>query len=191
MNIARIGFWWEQILSRFIYRKQLREFYLVLGGHIFFQTLNAAAKLDLFSLLEKHKSLSIPEISELLHVEQKPIRILVLGLTSLGLIKKKKERYTNTFIAKQALTSQSKKNVLPIIAWQHHINYKPMHSFYKAILANGAPRVNTRGTLKPAFALRASARSVLRRSETLERHLAEAEDFLSHSSAALQPRSSA
>lgn len=62
----------------------MRDFYLILGGHIFFQTLSAAVQLDLFTLLETKGTLTQTELETALKIQAKPMRILLLGLTSLG-----------------------------------------------------------------------------------------------------------
>lgn len=119
-----------------VLRRQTEKFYMVMGGHIFFQTLNAAIQLDLFTLLSRHGYMTRSQIAYWLGIEDKPLRILLSGLMALGILKKKGESYGNTFLANTYLNRDRKGNVAPIIDWQHYINYKPMYHFHEAILAN-------------------------------------------------------
>ena len=46
----------------FVIRRQVEKFYLIMSGHIYFETLSAAVEFNLFGLLSKHRRLSCPEI---------------------------------------------------------------------------------------------------------------------------------
>ena len=112
------------------------HFYLLLGGHIFFQTLSAAVQFDLFGLLKKHGPITRAEIAEQLGIEEQPARILLLGCTALGLVSKSKEHYSNTELAERLLVRDTPGNLVSVIEWQHHINYRPMVRFYEALKSN-------------------------------------------------------
>jgi ubiquinone/menaquinone biosynthesis C-methylase UbiE len=119
-----------------IQRTDLDKLFLIMGGHIFFQTLSAAVELDLFTLLSREKSMTRPQMAKRLKIKEKPIRILLSGLTALGLIKKTNEIYQNTPLAEEFLSQDSERSMAPIVRWQHHINYKPMFRFLDAMKAN-------------------------------------------------------
>ena len=57
------------------------NFIHLIGGHIFFQTVNTAVKFKLFDLLEQKGSLSLQQIASHLNIQTRPARILLLGLT--------------------------------------------------------------------------------------------------------------
>jgi hypothetical protein len=115
---------------------ELDRLTLILGGHIFFQTLAAAVRLDLFSLLAKHERLTLPAIAKHLGIREKPARILLLGCTSLRLLGKDGDAYFNTPIAQRMLTRETPGNIVAIVEWQHFINYRPMYFFHDAIKAD-------------------------------------------------------
>ena len=125
MDIANEGF-----------QQELERFSLILGGHIFFQTLSAAARFDLFTMLSKSGGLTRPQIAARLGIEEKPLRILLLGLVALKLLHKTGSVYTNSSLADIFLNRENPQNVISIIEWQSHINYRPLQSFYDAIKAN-------------------------------------------------------
>jgi len=75
--------WFQRtIIEGIVLKRQAERLYLVFGGHIFFQTLNAAARLDLFTLLKKNGGLTRAEITSHLGIADQPARILLLGLVS-------------------------------------------------------------------------------------------------------------
>jgi SAM-dependent methyltransferase len=126
----------RDVIQKFIFKKQREKISLLLGGHIFFQTLSAAVELGLFDLLERHGGMTQEAIAKAFNIAEKPARIVLMGCASLGLIKKRGEIYTNSAIAKRFLTTSRRGNLVPIVRWQHHINYRPLQHFYAAIKAN-------------------------------------------------------
>jgi ubiquinone/menaquinone biosynthesis C-methylase UbiE len=117
-------------------RRALDRFCLILGGHIFFQTLSAAVQLDLFTLLSRRGPMTLDDIAEALKIEKKPARILLLGCAALGLLRKEGDRYSDTFLSKALLGADAPRNVIPIVEWQHFINYRALYHFHDAIKAN-------------------------------------------------------
>jgi len=109
---------------------------LVLGGHIFFQTLSAAVQIDLFTLLAKEGPLTLPALAKRLGLAEKPVRILLLGCTTLGLLHKDGESYRNSPAAQQFLNRAAPGNMVAIVEWQHFINYRPMYFLHDAVKAN-------------------------------------------------------
>ncbi len=123
----------ETKLPKDLSADQRKSLYLVMGGHIYFQTLSAAVQFDLFGLLSRKGALTLSEIAANLSIQQKPARILMLGLTSLGLILKNGDHYSNSEVAESCLVREAPESVVPIIEWQHFINYKPMYWLYDSI----------------------------------------------------------
>jgi hypothetical protein len=117
-------------------RRQWERFYLVFGGHIFFQTLRTAVKLDLFSLLSKQGPQSRSEIARQLGIQEQPARILLLGLTSVGLLRKRGEVYSNGPLAERLLVPGRPGNVTAYIELQHQAMYKAMPWMYDAVREN-------------------------------------------------------
>lgn len=109
---------------------------LITGGHIFFQTLAAAVEFSLFDLLDKKPQQNVKELAQELNLDLKPLRILLLGLSSLKLLKKDNDRYSNSDLAKLFFTSNSPRSLVNIVRWQDKINYKAMASFADSIRAN-------------------------------------------------------
>jgi hypothetical protein len=126
----------EDLIEETLFQDELDKFWLVLGGHLYFQTLSAAVRLDLFTLLDRQPGLTRAQIASKLGVAEKPIRILLLGCTYLSLVRKVDNGYVNSPVAKLFLAQDSPKNIRSFIELEHHIIYKPMHAFYDAIKAN-------------------------------------------------------
>lgn len=127
---------WERFKERVLLRTHINRIYHLFSGHIYFQLLYAAAELDLFTLLEQEPGLSREAIATRLQIEAKPARILLMGLVTIKLLKKRGDRYFNTYLAKQALVSTNPRNIIPVIRLEHHIIYRPMHDFLSAVREN-------------------------------------------------------
>ncbi len=123
-------------------RNQFKDFYHLLFGPIYFQTLSSAVRLDLFTLISQHNRPTQHLIQDQLKLEYKPARILLTTLTALGLIKKKnlrggdKSYYKNTLFTQKFLIKDKPQSVIPIVEWYHYIVYKPMFYFYDSIVEN-------------------------------------------------------
>lgn len=114
-------------------RRQVERLYLVFGGHIFFQTLRSAVKLDLFSLLAKHRRLTRSQIAEHLGIEEQPARILLLGCTSVGLLRKRGDTYSNSYLANRLLVKGKPGNITSYVELEHQVMYRAMPWMYDAI----------------------------------------------------------
>jgi ubiquinone/menaquinone biosynthesis C-methylase UbiE len=114
----------------------LERLYMVLGGHIYFQTLSAAVELRLFDLLHDHGELTRRDIARLLELEDQPTRILLLGCAALGLVETTGEAYFNSAVSETYLRREAPESLVPVVRWQNHINYRPMAAFLDALRAN-------------------------------------------------------
>ncbi|MGB8340253.1 MAG: methyltransferase [Chthoniobacterales bacterium] len=133
----RMSNWIQRcLIERVLLRWLNQRTYLIMGGHIFFQTMSAAVEFDLFSLLHRHKRMTCAQIAKALNCAEQPIRILLLGCTTLGLLRKRGQLYSNTMLSRTLLVRSSAKNIIDIVRWQHHINYRAMFHFADAIRAN-------------------------------------------------------
>lgn len=108
----------------------------LLGGHIYFQTLVTGVRLDLFTQLSRQPGMTLQQIAFNLGIEEKPARILLLGCANIGLIKKKKEKFFNSWIAEQNFNQDNSKNIIPIVEWQNFINYRALYYFTEAVQKN-------------------------------------------------------
>lgn len=110
-----------------ILRRQMERLYLVFGGHIFFQTLRTAVQLDLFTLLANEGPLTRQEIARRLGIADQPTRIVVLGLTVAGLLRKRRSRYSNSYLAGILLAKNSPRKITAYVELQHRAMYKGVY----------------------------------------------------------------
>lgn len=116
--------------------KAIEEHFIsIVGGHIFFKTLSAATKFDLFTLLHNQGALTQDQISHSLSISTRSTKILLLGLVSLKLLNKEGGHYDNSMIAEIYLSKNSPQNILSIIDWQSEINYRAMDHFYDSLVS--------------------------------------------------------
>jgi hypothetical protein len=130
----------EQILKSGEDRTQSSQvwterFWLVLGGHIFFQTLRTAVQSGIFTHLSQCGGLTQTQIADRLGITEKSVRIILLGCTTLGLLRKVGKRYWNSPTAEALLVQGSADNIISFIEFEHHVVYKAMHSLYDATKA--------------------------------------------------------
>ena len=110
-----------------ILHREVERLYLVFGGHIFFQTLRTAVQLDLFTLLAKEGPLTRKEIARRLNIEEQPARIVVLGLTVVGLLRKRGKRYSNSYLADLLFVKDSPRKITSYVELQHRAMYKGLY----------------------------------------------------------------
>jgi methyltransferase len=109
---------------------------LIIGGHIFFQTVRSAVELDVFTALSVNSGLTLLQIAEFANVETKPMRVLLLGCTALRLLRKQGDSYFNTPAAESLLNRNSPNNIIATIDFAHHLVYRPMFHMADAIREN-------------------------------------------------------
>jgi SAM-dependent methyltransferase len=129
--------YWTLPLTRFVedivLRRQVERLYLVFGGHIFFQTLRTAVQLDLFTLLAKEGELTREEIAKRLGVADQPARIVVLGLTVVGLLRKRGTHYSNSHLAGILFVKDSPRKITSYVELQHRAMYKGLYWMLDAV----------------------------------------------------------
>ncbi len=116
-----------RFIESIILRRQFERLYLVFGGHIFFQTLRTAVQLDLFTILAKEGPLTRQEIGKHLGIAEQPARIVVLGLTVVGLLQKRGTRYSNSHLAGVLLVKDSPRKITAYVELQHRAMYKGLY----------------------------------------------------------------
>ncbi|MEK7604324.1 MAG: methyltransferase [Patescibacteria group bacterium] len=129
-------FLFEKLFLGVIARSGYERIWHIIGGHIFFHTLVTSVEVGLFDLLHTEGALTQTQIAEKLHLEQKPVRILLLGLTSLRLLDKTGDRYALTYLSHRYFVSSSPFNIRAVLAWQKRINYKAMFHLTEAVEQN-------------------------------------------------------
>lgn len=129
-------FYETTIRERILLRRERERFFSTLGGHIFFQTLASGVELGVFELLAKNGPLSEEEIARSVGIERQPCRILLLGLHTLGVVKKRSGRFRNSRLAKRYLLERSPWRFVDCVRWQQQINYRALAHFPEALRKN-------------------------------------------------------
>jgi ubiquinone/menaquinone biosynthesis C-methylase UbiE len=128
--------WLLRQQEKWIGQHQSNKIAQILGGHIFFQTLVAAVRLELFTQLSRQPGMTLSQIASKLGIEEKPARILLLGCVSIGLLQKKKEYFFNSSISEKNFNKDNPLNLIPILEWQNFIAYRALYYFTEAIKKN-------------------------------------------------------
>lgn len=94
-------------------------------GHICFQTLVAAARLNLFTFLNASPDASLEQIAAGLSIPTRSARTLLLACASLGLVRKRAQRYSNSRWSETHLVKDRPDNILSLLDVYHSITYQP------------------------------------------------------------------
>lgn len=109
------------------------QFLLIAGGHSAFQLLWAGVKLDLYTLLSNEPGMTLDEIAARINLGTYPCRVLLVGLTALGLLKKEDSRYFNASLTEEILVKDKPGYLAPILGWQAHIVYPGLVDFVESL----------------------------------------------------------
>lgn len=111
------------------------ELHEILLAHYRFQFLSAGFESGLFEALAEKPGLKKAEIAEKLGLAEQPARILLLGLTAFGLVRKDGDGYTNTAIV-EPLTGDKDPVAKALVPYHQHITYKTMGWFWESLKAD-------------------------------------------------------
>lgn len=123
---------------------------LIAGGHTAFQLLWAGVELGLYDHLAAKPDMNLDEVADTLGLFRQPARILMTGLTALGVVKRSPEgTYRNADLTEARLVKGKSGYVAPILGWQAHIVYPGMQDFVASLKQNrnaGLDRFEGTGT---------------------------------------------
>lgn len=111
----------------------LSKFMLIAAGHSAFQLLWAGVKFNLYTILSREPGLDLHEIARRTELNDYPCRVLLVGLTALGILKKDQERYFNAELTEKMLVKGSPDYFAPILGWQAHIVYPGLVDFVESL----------------------------------------------------------
>ncbi len=128
------------VIEKGILAKDFDRFLMVLMGPIYFESLSAAIRLDLFTVLGKEGALTKDEIAKHIKIDVKPASMLVTVLVTIRLLKRISKdgqlKYKNSVISSIFFDKNKKTDISDIVGWYHYIVYKPMFWFYESLVAN-------------------------------------------------------
>ncbi len=107
-----------------------------LFGHAAFQFLRAGAELGLFDLLERSPGLSRERIGTELTLEDRALDILLLGVTSLRLIRRSGDGYRNDATVSRLFTDGMWELFQAVIGFEAYVAYLGLADFTESLRAN-------------------------------------------------------
>src|SRR5690606_36593705 len=111
----------------------LSKLILIIGGHTACQLLCAGIKLRLVTLFSDRTDLTLTEIAKQIGIKEYPLRVLLIGLTALGVINKEKDQFFNAELTEKMLVKGKPGYFGPILGWQAHIVYPGMMDFLESL----------------------------------------------------------
>lgn len=109
---------------------------LIAGGHTAFQLLWAGVELGVYDKLSAQPGQSLDELAQSLGIARQPARILLIGLTALGIIKLEKGGYFNAQLTEDRMVRGKPGYAASILGWQAHIVYPGMIDFVASLKEN-------------------------------------------------------
>jgi len=110
---------------------------LIAGGHSAFQLLWAGVELGVYDLLASKPDRPLDEVATALGLSPQPARILMVGLTALGIVIRSPEGlYSNAALTDARLVKGRPGYAAPILGWQAHIVYPGMQDFVASVKQN-------------------------------------------------------
>ena len=112
------------------------ELITLMQGQTAFQLLWAGHKLGLFSLLSREPGLARTAIAKRLRLADYPARILLVGLTSLRVIRKIGEGHHNARMTERWLVPERPRSFANVLGWQAEIVYPGLVDFVESLKKN-------------------------------------------------------
>ncbi|MEW5968136.1 MAG: methyltransferase [Pseudomonadota bacterium] len=109
---------------------------LMAGGHTAFQLLWAGVELGLYDKLSAQPGQTLDQLAQSMGLARQPARILLIGLTALGVIKLENSGYFNAKLTEDRMVSGMPGCIAPILGWQAHIVYPGMVDFVASLKEN-------------------------------------------------------
>lgn len=106
------------------------------AGHNAFQLLWAGIELGLYDKLSIQSGQTLEELAQSLNLARQPARILLIGLTALGIVKLENERYYNAQLIEDRMVRGKPGYAGTILGWQAHIVYPGMMDFVRSLKEN-------------------------------------------------------
>lgn len=92
--------------------------------------------MGLYNFLSQKSSATFDEICAHIGLEEQPGRVLLTGLTALGLIKKNDDNYENATLTEKMLVDGKEGSAAPILGWQRYIVYEGLIDFVESLKKN-------------------------------------------------------
>jgi len=106
---------------------------LIGAGHSAFQLLWAGVQLEVFDRLSQQPGSTLEQIAKEIGLQPYPCRILLIGLTALGLIEKRVSQFSNARLTEETLVKGKPRYAAPILGWQAQIVYPGLMDFVESL----------------------------------------------------------
>lgn len=108
-------------------------FQIMAMGHNASMLIWAGIDLDLFTRLADQPGLTKADLASSIGVPVDTLHVVLFGLTALGVLRKQGDQFFNSELAMTRLNRNHSDNMIPYLAWQHHVVYRGMFHFAEAV----------------------------------------------------------
>src|SRR5262249_32297750 len=109
---------------------------IIIHGATAFELLRTALEFDVFGHVEAAGGMDLPELAAAIGVEEQPARVLLLGLTSLRLLRKEDGKYVNTAVTRRSLLKSRPSFLGPLVDIQEEITNPALGDLAESIRQN-------------------------------------------------------
>lgn len=113
----------------------MNDLLLYVHGSAVIQLLRSGVELDVFGLLYKHNELTIDEINGHVRIDQQSIRTLFLGLSSLKLVVKNGDKFSNASEIQKLFDNQEWEVFKALVLFQAYIVYPGQVDYFESLVA--------------------------------------------------------
>ena len=106
---------------------------LIGSGHSAFQLLWAGVQLNVFDHLSQQPGSTLEQVAKEVGLQPYPCRVLLIGLTALGLIEKRVSQFFNARLTEETLIKGKPRYAAPILDWQAQIVYPGLMDFVESL----------------------------------------------------------
>jgi L-tyrosine C(3)-methyltransferase len=108
----------------------------ILFGHAAFQYLNAACELDLFEFVDERGTVTKADVAEGLNLQERAVDILLLGVTSLGLLTVTDGRYRLSDVLNNLIKTADWQRFKDTVGFEQYVVYEGQLDFTESLRTN-------------------------------------------------------
>lgn len=114
--------------------QEMVQFFELLTAHYKFQFMGAGVECDLFTALAQEPGMTRAALSARLELQERPTRVLLLGCSSVGLVRRDGERYFNAPLG-ELLSKAHPRSLADFVLWEQR-RYRGMARFTESLKKN-------------------------------------------------------
>lgn len=113
----------------------MNQLLLYVHGAAAIQLLRSGVELNAFPILYEHRRLTLQELNAHIRIDEQSIRTLFMGLTSLRLVRKEGDRYSNSKVIEELIVKGDWEVFKALVMFQAYIVYPGQIDYLESLIA--------------------------------------------------------